>query len=230
MPKVLALLISCCCWGTALAQFAIVKDKDGFVNVRSEASTGSKVSDTIASGRIVYCFEPEKDWVMIDYPKKGYDQSGYVHRSRLFFIDSLPSFRVVQQNDSALRLAWGTMQISMASQTFSLKGRKFKYEKAENGKFLVAIDNKTPWGTDGNMPRFGYRYITINDGNSRLSIPAAYQSDLFEPNMHMTNAYFDKATQRIYLSALNSDGAGGYAVLWIIEKGKLIHREVRVPF
>ena len=51
--------------------FALVQDVEGFVNVRSEPSIKNNVQDTLATGRVVWCYEKTGDWYYIDYDKKG---------------------------------------------------------------------------------------------------------------------------------------------------------------
>lgn len=51
----------------AFGQFAIVADKDGYVNVRDAANSGDNVMDTLHDGRLVYMLDAENGWISVDY-------------------------------------------------------------------------------------------------------------------------------------------------------------------
>jgi len=51
-------------------------------------------------------------------------------------------------------------------------------------------------------------------------------SDLFNPNLSDTTAFFDKDTKTLYLVAQNGDGAGVYHVVLIFKDGKYVSRLV----
>ena len=62
-------------WPT-FGQFAMIKDTDGYVNVRDSSSKAAKVFDTLPNGHCVYVFAEENEaWVGIDYEKNGRIQS-----------------------------------------------------------------------------------------------------------------------------------------------------------
>ena len=64
-------------------QFSIIKDKDGFVNVRSSKEIKNNISDKLENGVIVTHFGQEGNWILIDYQKNGKDLNGYVYKDRL---------------------------------------------------------------------------------------------------------------------------------------------------
>ncbi|MNI06467.1 hypothetical protein D3C81_1218640 [compost metagenome] len=73
----------------ASAQFAKIIDKDGYVNVRQQATVNSVVVSKIAADEIVYAFPDEKfgDWVIVDYTDNHNKSiTGYVHNSRIKYI------------------------------------------------------------------------------------------------------------------------------------------------
>lgn len=228
-----AIYILLCLLAPALSfgQVGIVKDKDGFVNVRTEASTTSRISDTLLNERLVYCLEAEGDWFVVDYLRKGETHSGYIHQSRIQLLEKLPSFSILQQNDTLLVLQRDSLQLTIKAGRFSEKGRKITRERPkESSAYIKLIDGRQFWGTDGELPKVQYKSITLTQGRTVLNVPVAQWSDLFEPNMEYTTASVDKATGRIYISALNSDGAGAYVVTWVIHKSEMINREVIIPF
>lgn len=65
MKSVLFAFLIFCYLGSS-AQFVIVSDKDGYVNVRENADTQSKITDKLNNGHLIFCFENKSDWTNID--------------------------------------------------------------------------------------------------------------------------------------------------------------------
>ncbi len=86
--------------------------------------------------------------------------------------------------------------------------------------FLQTINGKHIFGTDGEIPKRQYSSIEVVDGHQHFSFTQRQLENLFEPNFELTKCYLDKATNTIYLTASNSDGAGAYEVLWVIANGE----------
>lgn len=61
-------------------QFAVIKDQDGYVNVRSSTKVSNNVSDKLNNGFIVYYFEPKGNWANIDYKKNEKELNGYIYK------------------------------------------------------------------------------------------------------------------------------------------------------
>lgn len=233
MQKALVLLWTLFLFGGTSAQLAIIKDRDGFSNIREGAGTGFKIRDTLSNHKIIFCFEEEDKggWLPVDYNKNGETHSGYIHRSRVVFLDSLPRFAVAASSDTTLRLQHEGMTLTLETGAFRPKGRRIQYNQPEGETpYVKWVDGKQPWGTDGNLPRREYRSIQLKSGSKTVPVARVHYSDLFEPNFHWTAAYLDKTSNRVYLSAINSDGAGGYLVVWVWKGGRLIARETLLPY
>jgi hypothetical protein len=215
------------------AQLALIKDPDGFCNIRESSSIQSTIRDTISNNCLVFVFEEgaEGNWLLIDYKKKDQTLSGYVHKSRIVFLSALAKFNVSALRDSILKLNLNNMQVTIKTGKFTGTGRRITFEKGENGrKYVEGVDGKFPWGTDGNVPRYEYKLIQVKSGNHTFTLPKTRFNDLFEPNLDMTTAYFDKATNTIYIEAMNSDAAGGYVSVWVLKNLKITQREIFIPF
>jgi hypothetical protein len=108
---------------------------------------------------------------------------------------------------------------------------KLKYSKGVSSKneikWLEQINGKAIWGTDGNIPNYQYNQIILSIGSDKINLPC---ENLFEPNLENTAVYFDEKKNTIYITALNGDGAGSYAVLWVIKNSKFIDRFITIPF
>ena len=76
-----------------LGDYAVVKDKDGYVNIRAKENVKSKIVGTLPNNTLVYTlFDTTQDetgeeiflnWLYVD--------KGYVHKSRLKKIYEFPS-------------------------------------------------------------------------------------------------------------------------------------------
>jgi hypothetical protein len=215
------------------AQTALIKDLDGYCNIRQSSNSQSKIIDTISNDKIVFVFEEQGvgNWLPIDYKKGNETLSGYIHKSRITFLKSLTNFKQVLLNDSILKLKFDSIQLFISKISFKRKDRQIKYDKPQVGqRFIKSIDNKFPWGTDGNIPKKEYKAIQFKIGNSNLNFTTNTFKDLFEPNLNMTMAYQDKTTGKFYIEAFNSDGAGGYVVIWTIKDKQIIDRTTLIPF
>jgi hypothetical protein len=212
----------------AYAQFAIVRDKDGFVNVRQAADVNSKVLDKLSNETIIFCFpeEAKGEWLPVDYAIENQTLPGFIHKSRVVFIDSLRAFHTTKLNDSLFSLKMDSIEIQVKTARFKSKEHKIKYD----GNYVQTINNKTPWGTDGNLPKQAYKSIQFFVGKKSFLVPKNQLADLFEPNLIYTSACIDPYTNKLYLYAMNSDAAGGYAVIWVFKNGKFISRGIYMPF
>jgi len=66
--------------------------------------------------------------------------------------------------------------------------------------------------------------------NQKIEIPASALENLYEPNLENTEAFYDDKNDILYIASMNSDGAGGYNVLWVIEKRQYKTRHVFYGF
>lgn len=232
LPVVMLLFISFC----ANAQLGIIKDPDGFCNVRAKPNTQSKIEDTLTNGRFIYHLqddETKNNWLLVDYHKGKDQRSGYIHKSRIVFIKDLTPFKKDMGNDSLFKGKMNNMWVTIKSRTFVKEGRKI-LDKTPLGEYrnIIAIDGKMPWGTDGRMPTSEYKSIAFIDGiQKRLDFPASSFNDLFEVNgIENTTICYDITTGKVYIEAGNGDGAGSYEVVWVINNNKIEWREEFIPF
>ncbi|WP_400190579.1 hypothetical protein [Hymenobacter sp. B81] len=233
MSEFLPLLLSLLLIGTAAAQPALIKDPGGYCNVRLAASGQAAVIDRLASGKIVLVLakQAEGGWLPIAYQTGQQAQAGYVHQSRVAFLTGLAPFKPLTRTESQLKLQLDGLELTLTKARFSPQGRQIRYGKLPGEAAVVqTIDRTFPWGTDGNVPRQQYQGIQVGTGSSAWHFPVSAFRDVFEPNLELTAAYLDRATGTVYLEANNSDGAGGYVVVWAVKGRQIIAREVFFPF
>ncbi|MFZ4929690.1 hypothetical protein [Chryseobacterium sp. Mn2064] len=214
------------------AQFAKIVDKDGYVNVRENADIKSKIVGKINSGEIVYVYEPDsshKNWLNAYYN----DQiSGSIYSSKVKLIESYESIPSVLQEVNKAIFKSGNIKVSIVSDKFNYKAHKkfFSSSQYSGQKIEDKYKGNPIWGTDGTIPQTYYQSITVQIGDKKIQIPNKEIENLFNPNNELTNCYYDRKSDTLYISMLNSDGAGGYVALLKIVNGEYKGKTVTMPF
>jgi hypothetical protein len=205
------------------SQFGIINDLDGFVNVRSSAEKGNNISDKLENGFIVYCFEPEGNWINIDYKKSGKELNGYIYKDRIKYITDFQKIPLKSELDGKVKLENENVKIEICETKFIKEKHKLKFLKNDKS-ILVKIDNSQFFGTDGNIPKREYKSIQIEINNIKIELPNEALKNLYEPSLYNSKANYDEKNDILYVFSSNSDGAGGYEIIWIIEKKKYKYR------
>jgi hypothetical protein len=210
-------------------EFGIINDNDGFVNVRSSKDLKNNVTDTLENGAVVSHFGAEGNWILVDYTKKGNDRDGYIYKDRIKGLTKFTKIPVTKASENSVTFSNRKISITIHKKAFDKAKHTYKYYK-ENPNQLYQIDGKDIFGTDGNIPKAEYRSIEIEIDSLKLSLPKKAIENLYEPNLEYTLVNYDEKSETLYIQSLNSDGAGGYALLWVIEKGKYKMRIEAIPF
>jgi hypothetical protein len=231
---------------SAQAQLAVINDPDGFVNVRETGTIKSKIVGRLNTGDI-FLYDDEdnnKAWRNIYYSpeknmlfspidgkatslKPGYI-TGFVHLGGVTPIETLSkmkykkSFGYIGTND--------TITFTIKIRPFISKRHKIKTSKDGcvncNENFLDRIDGKKPWGVDGNLPKKEIYSILLFIDRKPIIIPLESYNDLFEAHPENFNVYYDNQRNIYLYMPNNSDGAGGYDVVWVIKDDKLVRRYI----
>lgn len=227
--KSLSLIFNCLICLSGSAQFAIVADTDSFTNVRSGPGKHYPIQDSLKNGDVVFLFDAEDNWTMVDYGFDGKEfKSGYIYTSRTKLIEKFSPIPAVVSNSTDLIYQWDSCKLHITEASFNPKKHKFKYQAQQYGdSTILQIDGKEFWGTDGYMPKSEYGKCQLKISKKTVNLPA---ETLYNPNFHLTNLYVDRMSNTLYLVAYNGDGAGGYAVLWVIKDDKLINQCVTYGF
>ena len=204
----------------ANGQVAIIKDKDGFTNVRKKPNGKSEIIHKIYENE-VFWFDHEKgvdtlEWVPVYIPKNDFSLGssepeyivGFIHISRLQPLQELtpyegPDFSfeyVVQPFDSTNRII-----------------------DRKEGRWVTAIDGRPVWGTDGGLPSTQVNEIKVTIEGQEINLNRAFYSDIYE----CTNSFkIYKNGDAYIIYQWNSDGAGYYEIAWVFTKKGLRHRLV----
>lgn len=204
----------------SFAQFAKIVDKDGFVNVRENADANSKIVGKINSDEIVYIFEPaNKNWANV--------ANGYVHSSRVKYIKSYQVVSPIVRDANKAIFKSGNIKVNIASGKFSFTENEKDFTSTLQGDFYK---EQQVWGLDGTIPKTHYISITAQIGDKTIEIPTKDIENLFQVSNKYTTCYYDRENDTLYISMLNSEGAGTYVALFTIEKGQYKGRTLEIPF
>ena len=214
--------------------YAVVKDKDGYVNIRAKESVKSKIVGTLPNNTLVYTlFDTTEDetgeeiffnWIAVD--------KGYVHKSRLKMIGEFPSIGKGKEQGNSITIAGKGISVTITTQKFDKTKHKITKKKHKEYSEYI-IDGKRVQGLDNDefLPKDHYKSITVTINGKNIPIPKSAYDDLYEIGIWDTNnfAYYDKEDDILYIIAHNGDGANAYEVCWQIVKGKYKTRIIGEP-
>jgi hypothetical protein len=230
MLKFLIVIVLIIATSSCFGQFAIVMDPDGYVNVRQKPDLSSKIQDSLHNGHFVYCMEAKGNWLNVDYDKNAQDLNGYLYRDRLKFISTYESIPLTIGDSMAGPIfSKDSITITVAIQMVAQGKYHYSYSK-QNPTQIELIDGKQYWGMDGEAPTKEYCSIIIHLGARTIELPRVALSNLFEPSAYHTKINYDRQNDILYISSENSDGAGGYSVVWRVEKGEYSNRYITHGF
>lgn len=226
--KIFALTLLALAFGRpSSAQYWIVADNDGFVNVRDSAGTSRRITDTLHNGHFIYIVPDEVQtgaWrnVLYHHMAKDSDRYGYIFFDRLKAVEDYDSIPLRNYIDNTATCSRDSVKVIVTQQKFD----KTKYRISYGDRYIARINGKPYWGTDGEMPRHEYKSITILIGTRKIILPHAAFDNLFEPTIWNTEVHYDRVSDIIYIRSQNSDGAGSYDVIWRIVKGVYTDRDI----
>ena len=214
--------------------YAVVKDKDGYVNIRAKESVKSKIVGTLPNNTLVYTlFDTIQDetgeeiffnWIAVD--------KGYVHKSRLKRIYEFPSIGKgkKKETENSITIAEKGISVTLTRQPFDKTKHKITKKKHKYYDELI-IDGKRAQGASF-IPENHYKSIVVNINGKNVSIPKSAYDDLYEVWVYPYNnmVYYDKEDDVLYIFVRCGDGANAYKVCWQIVKGEYKTRIIGQPF
>jgi hypothetical protein len=203
---------------------AIIKDKDGFVNVRKEANSKSEIIWKLYN-KDIFSYDSESEtnskWVKI-YKQQSNNNllEGYVYENRTYLISKFPSLNIKNQDINICSLKNDSISVIVQSSKFNSKIHRLSFNSDHS-----FIDGKPFWGTDETIPHLRISSVKVVINGKKIGIPNNAFDDLYEPNYRNFNVYLG-INGVIYIEMDNSDGAGAYTVIWIIKDGKYFDRYI----
>lgn len=225
----------------SFAPFAIIKDKDGYVNIRDSGSINAKVIDKLIDNQV---FEDQSqfgygndEWIYISYGDKGSgkgsvnrmedEKTGYIHKSRILYLDKLPQLKrkIVTRNSAEFE----NDTLKLVIKTGKFISREHTLEEKEG--YVSRIDNVYPWGIDGIVPESleEIKSISITYKNQIYVFPEEALSGILSPDLDDMHVILS-INNTIFVIMSNGDGAGSYNVVWTIQNNKVISQFMNRDF
>ena len=207
-----------------LGDYAVVKDKDGYVNIRAKENVKSKIVGTLPNNTLVYGFFDKEfnptNWIEVD--------KGYVHQSRLKKISDFRAIEVKVQGNSII-FDDKDVKVTITKQKFDKT--KHKITKKGQGSYeqLIIDGKEIIYGWDGSLAQDHYKSITVTMKGKNVPIPKSAYDDLYEISYFSSSIYYDEEAEALYILAHNSENASAYEVCWQIVKGEYITRIIGQP-
>ena len=210
--------------------YAVVKDKDGYVNIRAKESVKSKIVGTLPNNTLVYgLFDTTEDetgeeiffnWIAVD--------KGYVHQSRLKKISDFRAIEVKVQGNSII-FDDKDVKVTITKQKFDKTKHKIT-KKEHDGWTELIIDGKKMYGIEDELlPDDHYKSITVTMKGKNVPIPKSAYDDLYQIFYFNRFIFYDEEAEALYIFASNSDASWAYTVCWQIVKDKYITRIIGQP-
>ncbi|MFI5158056.1 MAG: SH3 domain-containing protein [Sphingobacteriales bacterium] len=227
------LLFMNCCFLVNAQSFAIINDKDGFVNVRKEKSAKSPIVGTI-NNDAVFSFDDEdakgSQWIKVfkqdPQDKDGGGIEGYIYKNRLTPLSKFKSINKVKLFKDSCVAINDSVTVVVKSNLFNPLKHKLIYSSVPGEqRVLIKIAGRHFWGTDGEMPKKVISLVKVVKNNVLIILPKNTFDDLYEPSFRTLKVYFGK-NNVMYIEMDNSDGAGAYTIIWIIKDGKYFSRYI----
>lgn len=206
--------------------YGVIRDTDGYVNIRKSPSVKSDIVGKLHDGDIFSCLNTKGDWWEVSFisaSSKSDWVEGYIHKSRVQVLSHWKSVK----NESA-RPAIGifkkdSLLVTVNRARFRKKDHKLKFDK-DNDNLLLKIDGREYSGDDGEIPTYAITKVVVTINGKQVIVPDVAFNDLYEPNL--TNIAITTVSGKQYVAMFNSDGAGAYTVIWIFKDGKYAGRYV----
>ena len=200
-----------------LGDYAVVKDKDGYVNIRAKENVKSKIVGTLPNNTLVYGFFDKEynptNWIEVD--------KGYVHQSRLKRIFDFRAIEGKVQGNSII-FDDKDVKVTITKQKFDKTKHKIIIKKHKNYEELI-IDGKILQGA-AFIPKNHYKSIIVTMKGKNVSIPKSAYDDLYEISYFSSSIYYDEEAEALYIYAVNGEAGLAYQVCWQIVKDKYITR------
>ena len=209
--------------------YAVVKDKDGYVNIRAKENVKSKIVGTLPNNTLVYGFFDKEfnptNWIEVD--------KGYVHQSRL---KKIFDFRAIEGKVQGNSVIFDDKDVKVTITKQKFDKTKHKITKKDRGGYdRLIIDGKEiyygidGYGGDELLPEYHYKSITVTMKGKNVPIPKSAYDDLYEIFYLTRFIFYDEEAEALYIYAFNGDASFAYQVCWQIVKGEYITRIVGEP-
>ena len=202
-----------------IGDYAVVKDKDGYVNIRAKENVKSKIVGTLLNNTLVYGFFDKEynptNWIEVD--------KGYVHQSRL---KKIFDFRAIEGKVQGNSVVYDDKDVKVTITKQKFDKTKHKITKKGQGSYeqLIIDGKEIIYGWDGSLAQDHYKSITVTMKGKNVPIPKSAYDDLYEISYFSSSIYYDEEVEALYIYAVNGEAGLAYQVCWQIVKDKYITR------
>jgi len=205
-----------------LGDYAVVKDKDGYVNIRAKENVKSKIVGTLPNNTLVYGFFDKEfnptNWIEVD--------KGYVHQSRL---KKIFDFRAIKGKVQGNSIIFDDKDVKVTITKQKFDKTKHKITKKGQGSYeqLIIDGKEIIYGWDGSLAQDHYKSITVTMKGKNVPIPKSAYDDLYGIFYLNRSIYYDEEAEALYIYADNGEAGLAYEVCWQIVKGEYKTRIIR---
>lgn len=226
-------VIAFSCNQYSYADFGLIQDNDGYVNVRSSPNLKSQIMIKLRNNEIVSCDLDEglSEFCLISSPMLK--NIGYLYKDRINFFKEYHSVKLLKYYSN--QVTYSNKDITVNVQSKAARVERKLFEKDTDGYYKY-FKNKEFFGTDGDIP--DERFSQLNQ------ISIAYKSKVIKLNFNQLEQYFfptkglgspknELADFNIYylnddiyiLNTFSNGGAATYALIIHIRDGKITDKK-----
>ncbi|HFP7023387.1 TPA: SH3 domain-containing protein [Acinetobacter baumannii] len=210
------------------ADFGLIQDKDGYVNVRENSSLSSKVTSKLNNNEIVSCVMDEEtnNFCLVNASNGA---TGFVYKNRINNFSGYTSIKLSQYSREKVIYSDKNIIVEVYAKKAISDPKLYKTFK---GKYKY-FNNKKFFGTDGSLPDNNFLQldkIIVKEKDSRIEISRTELEQYFFPKDGIDEGKNELADFKIYylnnnifiLNTFNNGGAAAYNIVLNIKNGKLV--------
>lgn len=214
----------------ASANFGLIFDKDGYVNLREGMSLNSKVIGKVNNNEVISCILEETSskfcFVNLDNGKEG-----YIYKDRVNFFKDYSKIILNKTTSNTAIFKSDKADVKIYSQDLRLTEKDFR----KSGEKYY-LGNQIVWGVENTIPNNAYSQLSkieIKYNGKDIVIPYDILKGYFFPKKSLSgkseisqfNVYL-KGQELYLVNQFNSGGASAYNVVFHIKDHKL--KQVKV--
>lgn len=236
--KIIVVVLGLSISSLSFADFGLIQDTDGYVNVRDQPSLNGKVTGKLQNQSIVFCLDEEStaQFCNAQYALKGEEGMGFIHKSRIHFFKDYQKQHLKGHTQFSAEYILGKNKVVVTVQPAVVAAQNFKKTKIKDTESieLTHYKNKRFRGVDNGLPTASHFYqlskIEIDYAGKKLLIPLEQVEQFFIPNTPLLKGGLqDFEMAEIYSSGKNvylifslaTGGAAQYSLIIHSEDGKL---------
>ena len=220
--------------------YAVVEDADGYVNLRVDAHAQAKVLAAIPNGTPLSCSMDQSDnpslcAVALD----GRENFGFIHRSRLVFLDQDRAFTKVAlqtrtQHSAVYQEGQVKVKVSIAPVALDKKGYATKTD--QHNVMRTMYQGQIMYGTDNEIidAAYGYADIQVTVDGHTAQVPQSQLTSLIIPTYSVmddsvfdhVSVYYHPQRQHLYVFSTQADGAAMYTAVFEFKNHQFVRKSL----